>query len=87
MFSLFIALTWIIIIGALIGALISGIRALPRIARDEQFRQQQEKEYLASIEKWKEWDMEHYQTFVKLNPFNRKNYYGLMPENRPKDIP
>lgn len=87
MFSLFIALTWIIIIGALIGALISGIRALPRIAREEQFRQQKEKEYYASIEKWKEIDIEMYKTIADINPFDYKTYYAKPPEYRPKDIP
>lgn len=43
MFTLFVIMLWVIIIGALLGAAISGIKALPDVAREEQFRQQKEK--------------------------------------------
>lgn len=87
MFTLFVIMLWVIIIGALLGAAISGIKALPDVAREEQFRQQKEKEYYASIEKWKEIDIEMYKTLADINPFDYKTYYAKPPEYRSKDIP
>ena len=86
MFTLFVTMLWVIIIGALIGAVISGIKALPCVAREERFRQQKEKEYYASIEKWKATDMEMYRMLAEINPFEYKTYYAKPPEYRPKDI-
>ncbi|WP_407399991.1 hypothetical protein [Anaerovibrio sp.] len=87
MFTLFVIMLWVIIIGALIGAVIKGIKALPTVAKEEQFRQQKEKEYYASIEKWKEIDIEMYKTLADINPFDYKTYYAQPKEYRPKDIP
>ena len=78
------AMLWIIIIGAIIGAIVSGIRALPDMIREENFRKQKEKEYLDSIEQWKEWDMDMYRRLADLNYFKHENYYSRLPEYRPK---
>lgn len=78
------ALLWIGIIGTIIGAIVSGIRAIPKMAREENFRKQKEKEYLNSIEKWKEWDMDMYIRLAALNEFKCENYYSHLPEFRPK---
>ena len=78
------ALLWIILIGAVTAAVVSGIRAIPGKLREENIRKQKEAAYLTDIEKWKYRDMEMYQLFLRTNPYSREKYYMWDPENRPK---
>lgn len=90
MWTLFITLTWIIIIGTLIRALISGIEALPRVAKEarikkeeEKWRKQREKAYSERIEREKgSHSSMIYQMQKENNPYRKDFYYLFKPEER-----
>jgi hypothetical protein len=78
------AFVWILIIGCIIGTIRHFAQSLPRMAKEEKFRRQKEKEYLLSIEKWRHLDMDMYNTLADINPYLREKYYALLPEYRPR---
>lgn len=88
MFTLFVIMLWIIIIGTLIGAamhVVSGIPGFFREARlryeEEKWRQCKEKEFLKSIE-WEKRNPRLYEMRKATNPYRKDFYYLLKPKDR-----
>ena len=84
MLTIIIICLWIAVIVFVGGFIFTGVQALPRMANEETQRRQKEKDYLASIEHYKELDMFLYEHFLRINTYRRDVYYLKPPEYRPK---
>ena len=84
MLTIIIICLWIAVIVFVGGSIFTGVQALPRMSNEETQRRQKEKDYLASIEHYKELDMLSYEHFLRINPYRRDVYYLKPSEYRPK---